>query len=54
MQQEFFVEALWDDEAQVYFSKSDIPGLNIEATTLGKFEEYMLCLLYTSPSPRDS
>lgn len=41
MLNEFFVEALWDEDAQVYFSKSDIPGLNIEAQSLGEFEEYL-------------
>ena len=41
MNQEFYVEALWDEDAQVYYSKSDIPGLNIEAGTLGEFEEFM-------------
>ena len=39
--QEFYIEALWDEEAKVYYSKSDIPGLNIEANSLGEFEDYM-------------
>jgi len=34
----FFVRALWDDEAKVYVSESDIKGLHIEAATLEEFE----------------
>ena len=38
---EAFVKALWDDEEQVYYSESNIPGLFIEATSLGDFEEIL-------------
>ncbi|WP_109259915.1 DUF1902 domain-containing protein [Hyphobacterium indicum] len=34
----YFVRALWDDEAKVYVSESDIKGLHIEAETLEDFE----------------
>ena len=34
----FFIRALWDDEAKVYVSESDIKGLHIEAATLEEFE----------------
>jgi hypothetical protein len=38
----FTVRALWDDEAKVYFSESDIIGLHIEAPTLEEFEAAMM------------
>lgn len=34
----FTVEALWDADAQVWYSRSDIIGLHIEADTLEDFE----------------
>lgn len=34
----FVIRALWDDEAKVYVSESDIKGLHIEAATLEEFE----------------
>ncbi|MCY3812329.1 MAG: DUF1902 domain-containing protein [Gammaproteobacteria bacterium] len=34
----YYVKALWDDEAQVFWSESDIKGLHIEAGTLAEFE----------------
>lgn len=34
----FYVKAIWDAEANVYYSESDIVGLHIEATTLEEFE----------------
>lgn len=33
----YTVTAVWDDEAGVYGSRSDIVGLNVEAATLGEF-----------------
>ena len=30
----FYVKALWDDEAGVFYSESDIVGLHIEAATI--------------------
>ena len=40
----FTVRALWDDEAKVYYSESDIDGLHIEAETLDEFESVMMDL----------
>jgi hypothetical protein len=37
----FTVAAVWDDEAQVYYSESDIVGLHIEAATVDEFEAIM-------------
>ncbi|XBQ15058.1 MAG: DUF1902 domain-containing protein [Oceanicaulis sp.] len=37
----FRVKALWDDEAGVYVSESDILGLHIEAATIEEFEQVM-------------
>jgi hypothetical protein len=34
----FTVRAVWDKEANVYCSESDIDGLHIEADTLEEFE----------------
>lgn len=33
----FYVKALWDDEAGVFYSESDIVGLHIEAATIEDF-----------------
>ncbi len=38
----FKVTAVWDDEAGVYYSQSDIEGLHIEAATLEEFEDLLL------------
>jgi hypothetical protein len=38
MQTPFKVTAIWDDEAKVFTSESDIPGLVVEAET---FEEFV-------------
>ena len=37
----YSVRAIWDDEAGVYYSQSDIVGLHIEAGTLDEFEEVL-------------
>ena len=42
MQQTFRVKAVWDAEAEVFYSESDIEGLHIEAATLDEFEAIML------------
>ena len=34
----FSVTAIWDDEAKVFYSQSDIKGLHIEAETIAEFE----------------
>jgi len=36
--QEAWVFAKWDEKFEVYYSESNIPGLNIEADNLGEFE----------------
>ena len=41
---EFHVQPVWDDEAHVYYSQSNVPGLTIETETLDLFEEVMLDL----------
>ena len=38
MKSSYYVKALWDPEAAVWTSESDIPGLVIEANTLTEFE----------------
>ncbi len=38
MKRMFYVRALWDEEAKVYYSESDIFGLHIEAATIEEFE----------------
>jgi hypothetical protein len=35
------VRAIWDPEASVWISETDIPGLVIEANTLAEFESLM-------------
>jgi hypothetical protein len=37
----FSVTAVWDEEAKVFYSESDITGLHIEAATLDEFERTM-------------
>jgi hypothetical protein len=41
-QHEFSVLAVWDEEAQVYYSETDIFGLHIETKSLDEFEEVMV------------
>ena len=42
----FHIEAIWDPEAGVFYSESDIEGLHIEATTIEEFTE-----LFTELAP---
>jgi hypothetical protein len=42
MKSSYFVRALWDSEASVWISETDIPGLVIEANTLAEFESLMV------------
>lgn len=35
----YYVRAQWDDEAGVYYSETNVPGLNVEAETLAQFIE---------------
>ena len=39
MPQSYYVRAVWDEDAGVYFSETNVPGLNIEAETLHGFIE---------------
>ncbi len=41
MKRAFTVKALWDAEAEIFYSESDIKGLHIEAATLDEFEAVM-------------
>ncbi|MEM6648880.1 MAG: DUF1902 domain-containing protein [Pseudomonadota bacterium] len=38
----FQILACWDAEAEVFYSKSNIKGLHIEAVTLDEFEEMIM------------
>jgi hypothetical protein len=38
MARTFYVKAIWDPEAEVWCSESDIPGLVLETATLAEFE----------------
>ncbi|MFZ4164397.1 DUF1902 domain-containing protein [Brevundimonas sp. NPDC058933] len=38
MARTFYVKAIWDPDAQVWCSESDIPGLVLETATLAEFE----------------
>ena len=42
MKRSFTVKAVWDNDAGVFYSESDIQGLHIEAVTLDEFEEIMM------------
>lgn len=37
----FYIKAIWDEDAGVYVSESDIVGLHIEAESLEEFERVM-------------
>ena len=42
MKRTFTVEAIWDNEAQVFYAQSDIEGLHIETSSLEAFEEVIV------------
>ena len=44
MSDAYYVKALWDGEANVWVSESNIPGLVIEADDLAEFESLFLVL----------
>ncbi len=44
MTEHFHVQARWDPEANVWISSSNIPGLVVEADTLGEFIELVEAL----------
>jgi hypothetical protein len=41
MKPSYFVAAVWDAEASVWCSETNIAGLVIEADTLSEFEQFM-------------
>ena len=41
MKRMFYVRALWDADAKVFYSESDIFGLHIETATIEEFETVM-------------
>jgi hypothetical protein len=38
------IAALWDEEAQVFVSESNIKGFHIEAATIEEFEDLMMAI----------
>ena len=38
----FRVRAVWDEDASVFYSKSDIIGLHVEASTFAEFEVVLM------------
>jgi len=41
MRKSFYIKAIWDSEANVFVSESDIVGLHIEAETIEDFQKIM-------------
>ena len=37
----FYVKAVWDEDARVFYSESDIEGLHIECADIDVFEDIM-------------
>ena len=37
MSEPFFIRAIWDCDASVYYSDTNVPGLVVEAGSLGEF-----------------
>ena len=44
MQRSYYVKAVWEPEARVWISDTDVPGLVLEADTLAEFEALMMQL----------
>lgn len=44
MKRNYYVAAVWDTDAQVFYSESDIKGLHVEAETLEAFEALVVDL----------
>ena len=44
MKRSYIVTAVWDADAQVFYSESDIKGLHVEADTLETFEALVVDL----------
>jgi len=45
MRKQYRVEAHWDPEAEIWTSRSDVPGLVIETLTLAEFDELAQTLI---------
>lgn len=41
MRKSFYIKALWDEEAKVFYSESNITGLHIEAGSIEDFQKAM-------------
>ena len=41
MKRTFTVQACWDEDAEIWYAKSDIIGLHIETQSLEEFEELL-------------
>ena len=37
MSETYFIRAIWDPDAKVYYSDTNVPGLVVEAESLGEF-----------------
>ncbi|QIE44796.1 DUF1902 domain-containing protein [Pseudohalocynthiibacter aestuariivivens] len=37
----FYIKAVWDEDAEIFYSESDIIGLHIEAATVEDFQVLM-------------
>jgi hypothetical protein len=44
MSKSYYIAAAWDPEAGVWVSDSNIPGLVVEADSLGEFEQLVMTL----------
>lgn len=44
MRRSYYVKAIWDGEAGVWISETDIPGLVVEADRLSQFEQLTMQL----------
>ena len=44
MRKNFYIKAIWDEEAKIFCSESDINGLHMEAATAEEFEAVMFDL----------
>ena len=44
-EKEVFVNPVWKEDLEIYIAETNVPGLFIEAETLGEFEEIMFDVL---------
>jgi hypothetical protein len=50
----YYVKAVWDAEAEVFYAETDIPGLNVEGATMAEFFQAVgdaLIDLFGEPQP---